>query len=244
MSVETESTAHVEESTANVEPVEPVEQSTPETPAPQEPSVPASDDWRHNPEVYNTIAAVKKEARQKAYEDGYEAARRDLPNQNQGQQQQSTYNTPSHSAPNQQIPSEFRAVEQKAVDVGFSGAAKFDDWDSRVGRLQNVASRNPQVFQIVAAALDLPIGVSEGVVYELSKNPEKLEELKKVHPAYLAGELIKLAQPSASQSKVAVKKIAPPPIEDIKTPPASGGSELTYDQMRERHKQSRNKYRR
>lgn len=210
----------------------------PETPAPQEPAAPVVDDWRHNPEVQNTIAAVKKETRQKALEE----ARREFQNQSQVPNQQHQYAAPTYQAPTPQIPDDLQDVGRKAVETRFRGASKFQDWDSKVGALQSVASHNPQVFQIVATALDLPAGVSENVVYELSKNPEKIEELKRVHPDYLAGELVKLMQPS-SQTQTVVKKVAPEPLADIKAPPASGGSELTYDQMKAQHRASRNKYR-
>lgn len=237
MSLETtESNASVDASQVDVTSVQEPAQAA-ESSVTTEEVQPQSTDWRHNPEVYNTIAAVKKEHREKGYNEGYEAAKAALSQQTSQQPQanQQAWNT------NQQKDPYIQHLEQRVPEVRYKGASKFKDWDSVVSPLQAVGQLDPNVGQILASALDLPDGVAENVIYELSKDPAKLEALKRVHPAYLPGELVKLSQPQAPAT--IVKKVAPAPIEDIKAPPANGGGERSYADKVAAAKAKRNKYR-
>lgn len=173
--------------------------------------------WRHNPEVHKTIAAVKNDAYKKGIEDALRRAEANPPVDMQSQ-------ISPHVSPN--ITPEVVHFQQRVLTVDAQGRAKHQDWDSKVTPIADIAQWDPETNAMMRAALSLPNGAD--AVYKIATDYGLQERLRRVNPAYMAEELRKALEPKTPKKTVIVKKVAHPPVDDLKAPPAKGSGKMSY----------------
>lgn len=179
-------------------------------------------------DVNAAFAAVKKEFREKGRREAQEEFKQLLEQQNS--EQQTAPATPQQVNTQQEQPLTMSQVRQmqwldKAERINIEGKQKYSDYEKRVENIAEKVAYNPTLQQLMGRAYE--IGGAD-TIYKLSTDANFRGQLLDSSPQEWDSKIF------AMNSQPADMKQTAPPIDDVKSTPATGNKTLTPAERRRR----------
>lgn len=208
---------------------------------PEQPSTPDNSQLtpteKAAPDYGKVIAGVKKEYRQKGYQEGLEAAKvESMPTE-----AQVTPNVEKGSAPTgideaalaRRVSAEIKhsMLVDKIENTDRQGSQKYDDFQEKLEAAGRRAEHDPSFKQMVTKAYEKE---SPDLIYKLFTDVKVRQELLECHPSEWGNKFNQLLS-----HKVEMPKIAADPLQVITGAPSSGNTVKTRAELR---RMSREKY--
>lgn len=192
-----------------------------------------SEEKKQSPEINAAFAGVKKEARQKGFddglrqgvEDGYARARAEL---NQSPPPQQTVAQAPAVQQNTQDQAANIALDNRGRQIELEGCRNFDDFSSKIHSLRDQANREQRkgddsLLKLMAVAISVG---DHKTIYELASNEEARENILDLSPRRWEDKLKRLG---GSLEKSTSGKKAEPPLKDIVVNPVTSSTKHLSD---------------
>lgn len=118
-------------------------------------------------------------------------------------------------------------------NANSNGLRKYDDWSETVSEIVEDSNYDKDLQHLVGTALHMKNG--EDLVYQLAKDPELASKISQYKPRLMESTLRKmLSKPATKKFEKQTKRMANPPIGDLRTSPVNTGStkQLTSSEKR------------
>jgi len=176
--------------------------------------------------IGDAFSAVKKEYRQKGFnegrdaglQEGYERAKQELFSAEEPDAAQVT-NHPQAQIQQPQVDQTAMRLQQRLNQIELDGCRRFEDFGEKVAPIAKKCEFDPELRQLCQTAA---LAGDEETLYMLSDDDARAKIMEK-NLRLWQKELRKLKVKPKSANPKAVE-----PIQEIKTPPTAGGGQLTY----------------